>query len=120
MTRKKRARIVIDTIREIAALHGIPLSGGGGSDRVTSILVQRHASWKAVISTSPPAATENDLDCVSMRCHISIWALGYEVLNCDFDEDELRIFKFMQGPWDQMIFDSVRGPPDLPCAPADS
>lgn len=114
MTRKERARVVIDFISRLAVKHGRPLTSRGEPDGATYTLVQRHASWKAVVSTWPYVETEDEPNRVYMPHHMVVYALGHEVLSCDFDEEDLRIFKFKQGPWDEMIFHSVKRPPDFP------
>lgn len=114
MTRKERGRVVIDFMLGMAAKHGRRLSSGGGADGGTSTLVHHYVSWKAVISTWPNVEAEHEPNRVYMPHHLVVWALGYKVFSCDFDEDDLRILNCMRGPWDEMIYESVKRPFEFP------
>lgn len=114
MNRNARARRVIEFIRGIAAEHGRPASIVGWPEDVEGTLVDRFASWTAIISTWPESAADHAHIRIFMPGHIAVWVGCFRVFSCDFDEHNLRIFSFMRGPWDELIIDSVKLSADVP------
>lgn len=113
MDRNARARRVINFVRTVAVKYGRPASIVGWPEEVEGTLVDRFANWTAIISTWPESPAEHARGRIFMPGHIAVWVGRFRVFSGDFDEHNLRIYSFMRGPWDELIFETVKHPADV-------
>jgi hypothetical protein len=130
MTRKQRARVVINLIRELALKHG-DKNPRVEEDGSRTQIIHFHYDWSAVLSigpTNPPVPPalfveeprkSKKISEGTLPHWVRVSIFGIRVFVCEFDDEDVYIVKFHRQPWDSYLLRAVELPPDFgPHCPA--